>query len=68
MPESLEEYLGSSVQPLRINLLNLGPHWPCNLLPNVKLTSPWLSDYCTGYKRPPTLQAGGMRCISPFAT
>jgi hypothetical protein len=35
-----------------------GAHWPCYLLPNVKVTSSYLSDHCAIYKRPPTLQAG----------
>jgi hypothetical protein len=41
------------------NLFGLGPHWPCNLLSNVKVTSSQLSDRCVVYERPPTLQVGG---------
>jgi hypothetical protein len=39
-PVSPEEHHGSSVHPVQTDLLNLGPHWPYNLLPNVKVTSP----------------------------
>jgi hypothetical protein len=45
---------------------SLGPTGHVNLLQNIKVASLELSDRCTVYKRPPTLQAGGtMRSFPP---
>jgi hypothetical protein len=51
------------------DLLSLGPHWPCNLLLNVIVTSSKLSNHLTVYIRSPTLQVEMTQThknISPF--